>query len=86
MIIIYGRENCKHCDELKNIMDETGLDYKYIDINERPSAKNVLIVRGLSTVPQTFNEDVHIGGKIDTIAWLKRVYPQRVTIAGNVRL
>ena len=86
MIIIYGRPNCKHCDELKELMDETGLDYKYIDINETPSAKNVLIVRGLATVPQTFNQDIHIGGKVDTIAWLGRVYPQKVTLAGGIQI
>ena len=85
MIIVYGRKDCKHCDELVAILDETGLDYKYIDINETPSAKNVLIIRGLATVPQTFNQDIHIGGKTDTIAWIKRSMPAGITLSGGIR-
>lgn len=85
MIRVYGRPQCVHCEELVEILDETGLDYTYIDIYQHQSAKEMMIRRGLTTVPQTFNEDVHIGNKIDTIAWIKRVMPTGITLMGDIR-
>ena len=85
MINVYGRKDCKHCDELIAILDESGLDYRYIDVYEHQSALELMRRRGLATVPQTFNGDIHIGGKSDTIAWLKRVMPAGITIAGKIR-
>ena len=86
MIYVYGRPDCSYCDKAKELLDETGLDYVYIDINEKPEARDMMRMRGHAMVPQVYNEDVCIGGYTDMEAWLKRMYPAQVTLMGDIRL
>jgi glutaredoxin len=34
MYVIAGKQNCSQCDELKNLLDEKGIEYNYLDMNE----------------------------------------------------
>jgi glutaredoxin len=34
MYVIIGKQNCIHCDELKNLLDEKGSQYDYLDMTE----------------------------------------------------
>ena len=36
MYVIVGKQNCIQCDEFKNLLDEKGIQYKYLDIKEMP--------------------------------------------------
>ena len=31
-----GKQKCIQCDEFKNLLDEKGIQYKYLDIKEMP--------------------------------------------------
>ena len=86
MIYVYGREGCKFCEDAVDILEETGLDYVYIDIMEKGTALELMRMRGHTTVPQIYNGDIHIGGFTDMKAWLKRITPQQITIMGDLRL
>jgi len=37
MYVIAGKQNCSQCDELKNLLDEKGIEYNYLDMNEMPN-------------------------------------------------
>ena len=36
MYVIIGQQNCIQCDELKNLFDEKGIQYNYLDMTEMP--------------------------------------------------
>ena len=36
MYVIIGKQKCIQCDELKNLLDEKGIQYNYIDMTEMP--------------------------------------------------
>lgn len=86
MITVYGRPDCPYCDKAIELLEETGLDYTYIDIKEHLSALELMRTRGHASVPQVYNEDIHIGGYTDMEAWISRIYPQKVTVMGDVQL
>ena len=86
MIYVYGRPDCTFCDQAKELLDETGLDYQYIDIKEHTAARDMMRMRGHATVPQVYNGDISIGGYTDMKAWLKRMYPSQVTLVGEIRI
>jgi hypothetical protein len=37
MYVIIGQQNCIQCDELKNLFDEKGIQYNYLDMTEMPN-------------------------------------------------
>jgi glutaredoxin len=37
MYVIIGTQNCIQCDELKNLLDEKGKPYYYLDMTEMPN-------------------------------------------------
>jgi glutaredoxin len=36
MYVIIGKQKCIQCDELKNLLDEKGTQYNYLDMTEMP--------------------------------------------------
>lgn len=63
---IYGKPNCPYCESAKDLLDNKGLDYEYIDITveginavELAKLVNQDVVK---TVPQIITEDTYIGG------------------------
>ena len=36
MYEIIGQQNCIQCDELKNLFDEKGIQYNFLDMKEMP--------------------------------------------------
>ena len=37
MYVIIGMQNCIQCDELKNLLDEEGIQDNYLDMTEMPN-------------------------------------------------
>ena len=37
MYVIIGKQKCIQCDELKNLLDEKGIQYNYLDMTEIPN-------------------------------------------------
>lgn len=73
LITIYGREMCIYCKKAKKLAKKLALTnkidlYKYIDINKEKLSKQDLsnkIGKTITTVPQIFIGNEHIGGYID---------------------
>ncbi len=59
---IYGQEQCFFCTKAKEHLDDRGIEYTYIDISKNAEAMQMFREKGLRTVPQIWNEDIHIGG------------------------
>jgi glutaredoxin len=64
LIEVYGRQGCKFCDLAKEYLDNVGLPYQYIDINENfEKALELKNKYGMfKTVPQIVIDNELIGG------------------------
>lgn len=67
MITIYGKPDCPYCVKAKDLCEKFGVDFKYVDLSlDDGLREDLLVVQGLRTVPQCFEEGgVHIGGYED---------------------
>jgi glutaredoxin len=56
MYIVLGRPNCPFCDRVKELLDEKGKDYRYIDVLSEGNEQflNLLRDNNEKTVPQVF--------------------------------
>jgi glutaredoxin 1 len=64
-VVILGKSNCPYCVKAKELVETTGLNYKYIDIVAKGYTKKDLEVYTgckVETVPQIFVDGKHIGG------------------------
>jgi thioredoxin reductase (NADPH) len=77
---IYGKYNCKYCDEAKAMLEERGFGYTYFNIegDRRPyleEFKNKYPDK--KTVPQIESPDgEYIGGATELREWLKHYTPK----------
>ena len=69
-ITIYTKLYCPYCVRAKSVLDNKGVVYQEIRIDEQPELRPQMIERaaGRSTVPQIFIGTQHIGGCDDMLA------------------
>ena len=60
MLTMYSKNNCSYCVKLKNQLDSWGVQYKEVNIEQDPNAKNFVVEQGHRTVPILYNELEHI--------------------------
>ena len=66
-VVVYGAKWCGYCDKVKQYLTDHGKDYQYIDIDEEPvKMMEILKEYKISSIPQVFIDDIHIGGYEDT--------------------
>lgn len=74
-VVIYGRDNCVFCKRSKDLVEARNVDNDYIDIIETGLGKEGLekiVGHTVTTVPQIFVDDVHIGGYTDLVSHLNK--------------
>lgn len=69
-VVIYTKAYCPYCVRAKALLDEKGVDYEELKIDEQPELRAQMIARanGRTTVPQIFIGERHIGGCDDMVA------------------
>jgi len=55
MYVIAGKQNCSQCDELKNLLDEKGIEYNYLDMNEMPNKTMTYLGMYFNSFPIVLN-------------------------------
>jgi ribonucleoside-diphosphate reductase alpha chain len=65
--IVYGKEGCPFCVKAKEHLDELGLDYEYIDLDEIGKTAAEVTGRDVTTVPQIYIKGEYIGGYEDLV-------------------
>ena len=67
--IIYSKDHCPYCDMAKKLLDEKGIAYEEININDVDDPQAVLdairAITDVKTFPQIVLNDQHIGGYTD---------------------
>jgi glutaredoxin 3 len=69
-VTIYTKAYCPYCVRAKSVLDNKGVSYKEVRIDEQPELrpKMIELAGGRSTVPQIFIGARHIGGCDDMLA------------------
>lgn len=69
-VTIYTKAYCPYCVRAKSVLDNKGVSYQEIRIDEQPELRPEMISRagGRTTVPQIFIGERHIGGCDDMLA------------------
>lgn len=71
MYIIYGTLSCGYCTQAKQILEQEGMDYSYVDLTETTPGEQAKLMeiagKPFRTVPQIFhkgfgNQLEYIGG------------------------
>lgn len=72
-VTMFAKPGCPFCKKAKDMLDEQGVKYECIDVDERVTMASVLAATGKSTVPQVFVGGKLVGGSDD----LKRYLSER---------
>ena len=67
---IYSSPFCGYCARAKGLLSRKGVDYTDYDIMVDPSKRDEMLERagGLTSVPQIFIDNAHIGGCDELLA------------------
>jgi glutaredoxin len=68
MITVYSKNNCPFCDRAKALLENKGVEYTVVNIEEAPEARELLVDQGLRSVPQIFNDGVLLAGGYQGLA------------------
>lgn len=63
-VMIYSKQMCPSCTRAKTLLEQKGVNYNEIKIDDEPERKQEMVdlSGGRQTVPQIFINDEHIGG------------------------
>jgi len=75
-ITIFGRSGCGFCTRAKQLCEIKEFDFKYVDIWEEKISQADLqktVGKPVSTVPQIFHGNEHIGGFTEFEAFVQNI-------------
>ena len=66
-VTVYSRDWCPYCRRARALLDGKGVEYKVINLEAEPDRVEEMIrlSGGMTTVPQVFIGDRHVGGSDD---------------------
>ncbi len=62
MLTVYSKNNCPFCVQAKRLLESKNVPYEEINIEDQPEARQMLLDRGLRSVPQIFNQQELVPG------------------------
>ena len=66
-VIVYSKNMCGYCVQAKNWLKNKGIEYKEINIEEQPEAREFVISEGHRTMPQIYIDGKSIGGYTELV-------------------
>ncbi|MCV6588952.1 MAG: glutathione peroxidase [Marinobacterium sp.] len=69
-ISLFSKPGCPHCARAKALLNEKGLAFEVIEMNDEVTSRSLRAVTGQGTWPQVFVGGRHIGSADDLAAWL----------------
>ena len=55
MITVYSKNNCPFCDRAKALLERKGVPYTEVNIENDAESRQMLLDKGLRSVPQIFH-------------------------------
>lgn len=71
MMIIYSRTICPYCANAKSLLESKGIKFTEVNIDSNAAGRDYLVEKGLRSVPQIFQGEVHIGGFDKLQTWIQ---------------
>ena len=68
MITVYSKNNCPFCDRAKALLESKNVPYTEVNIENDAESRQMLLDKGLRSVPQIFNGSELLPGGFDGIA------------------
>lgn len=68
MITVYSKNTCPFCDRAKALLENKGVAFNVVNIEETPDAREFLVDQGLRSVPQIFKDGVLLPGGYQGLA------------------
>lgn len=62
MLKVYGAQWCLYCKKAKEFLETNHIEFEFIDIDIEIDQSTILIDKGLTTIPQIFDEERLVGG------------------------
>ena len=62
MLTVYSKNNCPFCVQAKRLLESKNVPYQEVNIEDQPDARQMLLDRGLRSVPQIFNKEELVPG------------------------
>jgi glutaredoxin len=70
--LIYSKENCPYCEQIKQVMTLTNLEHEILTLNREFTKEEFYTIFGEgSTFPQVVLGETKLGGCKDTILFLR---------------
>ena len=70
--IIYSKENCPYCEQIKQVMNLANLEHEILTLDKHFSKEEFYTIFGEgSTFPQVIHGEIKLGGCKDTILFLR---------------
>jgi glutaredoxin len=68
MLTVYTKNNCPFCDRAKALLESRRVEYRAINLEDQPDARDFLVDQGLRSVPQIFNGTTLLSGGYQGLA------------------
>ena len=68
MLTVYSKNNCPNCVRAKSLLESRGVAYTEVNIETDPDARQMLLDKGLRSVPQIFHDYELLPGGFDGLA------------------
>jgi glutaredoxin len=68
VLTVYSKNNCPFCDRAKQLLESKGVTYTEVNIELDPESRQMLLDKGLRSVPQIFRGYELIEGGFKGIA------------------
>lgn len=69
--IVYSKTVCPYCTQAKKLLESKGIEYVEINVDTNAAGRDVLVEKGLRSVPQIFHNGDLIGGFDKLKVWLE---------------
>jgi glutaredoxin len=57
MLTIYSKNNCPYCVNAKNYLENRNINYREINVEQDPQAREFIVSQGHRTLPQIYFQD-----------------------------
>jgi glutaredoxin len=68
MLTVYSKNNCPYCVRAKQLLESKGVEYTEVNIEKDPESRQMLVDKGLRSVPQIFHGYELIPGGFDGLS------------------
>ena len=73
MYVIIGKQNCIHCDELKNLLDEKRIQHNGLDMTEMPDKTITYLRMYCNSFPIVLNKNHSFSKFEDTFTQFNQI-------------